>query len=98
MPPAGVIARGTQGVFQFVTAMLRGGAVSLCGKVFETNSFLINLQSRNLSEDELLPLLETFREGKFSSLRTLNLVITHGFNVTVARSDSCSAGWKWDRR
>ena len=98
VPPAEVIARGTQGVLEFVKAMLLIGSISLRGEVFAMNCNVINLQSRNLSEDELLPLLETFRKGKFSSLRTLNLVITHGFNVTVARSDSCAAGWKWDRR
>ena len=98
MPPAEVIARGTQGVLEFVKAMLLIGSISLRGEVFGMNCDVINLQSRNLSEDELLPLLEAFKEGKFSSLHTLNLVITHGFNVTVARSDSCAAGWKWDRR
>jgi hypothetical protein len=94
VPPAGAIARGTQGVFEFVKAMLRGGAVSLRGEVFAMDCNVINLQNRNLMEDKLLPLLENFGKGRFSSLQTLNLVITHGFNVTDARSDSCAAGWK----
>jgi hypothetical protein len=69
-----VIARGTQGVFEFVKAtIVCGGAVSLRGEVFAMNCYDIDLKSRNLNEAELLPLFESIREGKFSRLRILNL-------------------------
>jgi hypothetical protein len=94
VPPARMIALGTKGVFEFVKEHRFIGSILFCGEVFAMNCNVINLQNRNLMEDELLPLLENFGKGKFSSLQTLNLVITHGFNVTDARSDSCAAGWK----
>ena len=93
-----MIARGTDGVFEFVRAMLGGGAVFIRGSVFAANCGQIDLEGRNLSEDELLPLLESFKEGKLRNLLTLNLVILFAFDGTAAHSHSCAAEWKWYRR
>ena len=81
VPPAEVIARGTQGVFEFVKAMLRGG-FHIRGEVFSMKSENIDLSRRNLSEDELMPLLESFRDGKLSALNSMKLVIVFAFNMT----------------
>ena len=94
VPPADVIARGTDGVFEFVRAMLRGGAIVLRGSVFAADCERIDLEGRNLNEDELLPLLSSLKT-KLKKLHTLNLVILFAFDVTAARSHSCAAEWKW---
>ena len=98
VPPADVIARGTDGVFEFVRAMFSGGAIVIRGSVFAANCARIDLEGRNLNEDELLPLLESFKQGTFRNLITLNLVILFAFDVTTAHSHSCAAEWKWYRR
>ena len=98
VPPPDVIARGTHGVFEFVRAMLSGGAVVIRGSVFAADCGQIVLEGRNLNEDELLPLLESFKQGTFRNLLTLNLVILFAFDVTAAHSHSCAAEWKWYRR
>ena len=82
VPPAEVIARGTQGVFEFVTVMLCGRGFHIHGEVFSMKSENIDLSRRNLNEDELLPLLESFRDGKFSSLKRMKLVIVFAYNLT----------------
>ena len=98
VPPADVIARGTHGVFEFVMAMFSGGAVVIRGSVFAANCGRIDLEGRNLNEDELLPLLESFKQGKLTNLHTLNLVILFAIDGTAAHSHSCAAEWKWYRR
>ena len=99
VPPPDVIARGTHGVFEFVRAMLNGGAVVLRGSVFAADCECIDLEGRNLNEDELLPLLQSFnKQGKMRKLLTLNLVILFAFDGTAAHSHSCAAEWKWYRR
>ncbi len=49
--------------------------VTVGGKFFAFGSTEIELYDRQLNEDELLPLLEAFRDGSFSTLDWLNLVI-----------------------
>ncbi len=80
--PAEVIARGTQGVFAFVKAMLSGGGFHIGGEVVSMKSETIDLSRRNLIEDDLLPLLESFRDGKFSMVHRMKLVIVFALNVT----------------
>ncbi len=48
--------------------------VTVGGKFFAFDSTVIQLIDRKLSEDELLPLLKGFREGKFSKLKWIILV------------------------
>ncbi len=56
--------------------------VTVGGKFFGFKSTRgIELEDRKLSEDVLLPLLEAFRDGKFSSLESIKLVILIVFNV-----------------
>ena len=85
-PPAAVIARGTEGVFEFVKKVFRaGGAVCVSGTVFAIDIDAIDLRGLDLDVETLLPLLERVREGKFPRLLTLNLVISsHDAN------DGCS--------
>ena len=98
VPPPKVIARGTQSVFQFVKEMLRG-AILLRDEVIRIDCHLIDLKKdRKLSEDELLPLLKSLREGKFSELRRLNLVLSFPFNVMADCSHSCASVWQRNRR
>ncbi len=82
VPPAEVIARGTEGVFEFVKAALCGGYFHIRGEVFLMKNGNIDLSRRNLSEDELLPLLENLRVWKFSGLKGMKLVIVFAFNLT----------------
>ncbi len=74
VPPAEVIARGTQGVFLFVRAALLGG-FTLRDKFFSIEHEEIDLSRRNVNEGELLPLLEGLRDGKFSRLKRMKLVM-----------------------
>ena len=74
VPPAEVIARGTQGVFQFVKILLMGG-IMMGGVAISIECEHMELSRRNLHDDDLLPLLEGLRVGKFSRLMILNLVI-----------------------
>ena len=76
VPPAAVIARGTEGVFEVVQAMSRGGAVCVSGTVFATDISDIDIRGRNFDIETSLPLLESVREGRFPRLRTINLVIS----------------------
>jgi hypothetical protein len=80
--------------------MLHRGVICLGGRVvFAPDCERIDLEGRNLNEDELLPLLESFKEKwKLWKLHTLNLVILFAFDVTAAHSHSCAAEWKWYRR
>jgi hypothetical protein len=55
--------------------------VTVGGEFFAFHSTAIELKDRKLSEDELLPLLESFRDGKFPWMRVLNLV-TLDCNIT----------------
>ena len=73
VPPAAVIARGTEGVFEFVREISRGG-VFVSGSFFATNFYSINLSGRRLDFDVLLPFLESFQQGKFFKLHYLKLV------------------------
>jgi hypothetical protein len=100
VPPAEVIARGTQGVFLFVKVMLREESFHIRGEVFSTEHENIDLGRLNLSEDELLPLLKNFRHGKFLSLAGLNLVILVYVQCdeNAAGCDSFAAEWKSNRR
>ena len=82
VPPAEVIARGTEGVFGSVQAMLRDGYFHIRGEVFSMKSKNIDLSGRNFSEDELLPLFENFRFVELSGLNSMKLVIVIAFNVT----------------
>jgi hypothetical protein len=56
--------------------------VTVGGEFFGFQSFAIELNDGKLSEDVLLPLLEAFRDGKFSRLQSIKLVILIVFNVT----------------
>jgi hypothetical protein len=98
VPPPDVIARGTHGVFEFVRDMLHRGAICFGGSVFAVDCERIDLKSRNLGFELLLPLLESFKEGKLRNLHSLNLVILFAFDGTAAHSHSCAAEWKWYRR
>ncbi len=51
------------------------------------DSRVVDLQIRGLSYDELLPLLESFKEGKFSTYE-MNLVHSSASNTAAADSDS----------
>jgi hypothetical protein len=95
VPPADVIARGTVGVFEFVRASLHKSVICLGGSFFAVDCELIDLKSRNLGLKLLLPLLESFKQGTFRNLLTLNLVILFAFDVTAAHSHSCAAERKW---
>ena len=55
--------------------------VTVGGRFFAFDSTAIELKHQQLSEDELLPLLESFRDGKFSWLKNLILVMSVAFNV-----------------
>ena len=81
VPPAEVIARGTQGVFDFVKAALLGGYI-FRDEVFSMEREVIDLSRRNVNEGELLPLLEGFRDGKFSRLKRMPLVILIVFGMS----------------
>ena len=96
VPPAEVIARGTQGVFEFAKAALSGGGFHIHGEFYSMKSeTFINLSGRNFNEDELLPLLEAFRHRKFLRLHWLYLVISVcvQYDKNAAGCDSCAAGW-----
>ena len=86
VPPAAVIARGTEGVFEFVQATLRGEVgVYVSDEIIATDVALIELRGRNLSFETLLPLLGSFVEGKFLRLQMLLLVIS-----SCDENDNCS--------
>ena len=74
--------------------------VTVGGEFFAFHSTAIELKDRKLSEDELLPLLESFRDGKFPWMRVLNLVTLDcvQYDENAAGCDSCAAGWKPNRR
>ena len=91
VPPADVIARGTDGVFEFVRAMLSGGAIVLRGSVFAADCERIDLEGRNLNEDELLPLLESFSRGEFTRVKQLILVIASACEMMAALSHACDS-------
>ena len=57
--------------------------------LFAFNRTEIDLSGRNLNEDELLPLLESFKQGTFRNLITLNLVILFAFDVGCSLSLVC---------
>ena len=81
VPPADVIARGTQGVFDFVKAVLLGGFI-FRDEVFSMEREEIDLSRRNFNEVELLPLLEGFRDGKLFRLKKIKLVILIAFMMS----------------
>ena len=81
VPPAEVIARGTQGVFDFVRAVLLVRFVSR-DEVFQMDCEEIDLSRRNVNEVGLLPLLEGFRDGKFLRLKRMKLVILIAFMMS----------------
>ena len=56
--------------------------VTVGGKFFAFGSTEIGLYDRKLNEDELLPLLEAFRDRKFPILSGLFLVILNCCNMT----------------
>ena len=97
VPPAEVIARGTQGVFLFVKTLLMGG-IMVSGVPYLIECEHMELSRRNLHDDDLLPLLEGLRVGKFSRLMILNLVIyiyiydCVQYDENAAGCDSCAAG------
>jgi len=70
------------------------------GKFFAYDSTEIELKDRKLSDDELLPFLESFRDGKFPRMHRLNLVTLDcvQYDENAAGCDSCAAGWKPNRR
>jgi len=92
VPPAEVIARGTQGVFEFVRAALLGG-FPIRDEVFPMECENINLSHRNLNDGELLPLLQSFKDGKLTRLKRMKLVILCVQYVEIATGcDLCAAG------
>ncbi len=62
--------------------------VTVLGDFVAFDSRVVDLHSRGLSYDELLPLLESFKEGKFSTLEMLRLVFSSVTNAAAAGSDS----------
>jgi hypothetical protein len=74
--------------------------VTVGGEFFAFDSERVGLNDRKLREGELLPLLEAFRDGKFSRLKNLILVILVYVQCdeNAAGCDSCAAGWKSNRR
>jgi hypothetical protein len=70
VPPAAVIARGTQGVFEYV----KSSVISVRGKKVLLDCHVIDLKSWDLKLDELTMLLASFSVGKFLWLLNLNLV------------------------
>ena len=50
--------------------------VTVGGKFYAFYSTRIGLEDRKLREDELLPLFEAFRDGKFPMLKYSDLVIS----------------------
>ena len=79
VPPAEVIARGTQGVFLFVKAALLGG-FTLRFHVFSFECLFMDISRWFHNEDVLLPLLEAFRDVKLSRLNSMRLVIIFALN------------------
>jgi hypothetical protein len=78
VPPPEMVAHGTPGVFEFVRAPFNGGAVCVCGMTFALNASAIDLRCRRSRVfDELLLFLESFRQGKFSRMERLYLVMPH---------------------
>jgi hypothetical protein len=81
VPPVEVIQRGTQGVFEFLDDE-RQSCAARCLRMHAEKQFVLSRIDREridgsgfkLSKNNLLLLLETFREGKFSMLQKLNLV------------------------
>jgi Ran GTPase-activating protein (RanGAP) involved in mRNA processing and transport len=73
VPPVEVIQRGTREVFKFVKAVLLQELFVFGRKFFALNCESIDLNGLKLSEDKLLPFLESFKEGKFSILKELKL-------------------------
>ncbi len=71
--------------------------VTVRGKFFAFDCVEINLYGGKLSAYELQPLLESFREGNFSKLKTLALVRSSVTDTPAAGSHSCAAGRKWNR-
>jgi hypothetical protein len=55
--------------------------VTVGGEFFAFDSERVGLNDRKLREDEMLPLLEAFRDRKFSRLKNLILVMSVAFNV-----------------
>jgi hypothetical protein len=85
VPPSDVIARGTEGVFEFVKDALQD-AVYFGGKRFEWDCESIELDCLKLSEDKLLPILKMIKDGKFSRLQGLKLVRIKSFFFDVTAS------------
>ena len=69
--------------------------VTVGGEFFAFGSTAIGLYDRKLSADELLPLLESFRDRKFPTLRWLHLVILDcvQYDKNTTGCDSCAAEW-----
>ncbi len=74
VPPPEVVARGTQGVFEFSHATLCR-EIRVNEKVFPFDWKAIDLKSCCLGANQLEPLFWGFSSGKFLTLHTLNLVI-----------------------
>ena len=71
--------------------------VTVGGDFVAFDSRVVDLQFRGLRYDELLPLLESFKQGKFLTLE-MNLVFSSVTNTAAAGSDSCAADWQQYRR
>lgn len=74
VPPSGVIACGTQAVFDFVHASFHWHIGCAIGPVFSLDVGRIYLRDRNFGIEILLPLLHCITEGKFRNLAFLDLV------------------------
>ncbi len=70
--------------------------ISVGGRFLKFECHEINLKGLNLSESELLHLLECITRGDFTNLRTLMMVIAAKW-VLQLFFDVFDAGWKWDR-
>jgi len=99
VPPAKVIARGTQGVFEFVRATFRVG-FRIRDQVFSMECEHYDLSHRNLTDGELLPLLQSFKDGKLTWSKRMILVnlFCVQYDQIAAGCDSSAAGWKSNRR
>ncbi len=87
-PPPEAIARGTLGVFEFVQSELKGGAVCVSGTSFAFSVTRIDVSGWR---HELLPLLDSFRQGKFWLMKELILVMTHRDGLSADLTHSLPA-------
>jgi hypothetical protein len=68
------IQQDTQSVFAFIKGVLQKEILIHRGSLFRKDCVSIDLSGCGLSDDELIPFLQVFKEGKFVNLQELDLV------------------------